>query len=115
MILMEGELITQIIHFLYVNKFNVLYKYSIRRVSSWRTFSSKKDPKSGSLMDAIIGDLLGDGHIRHNNKNTNKDTPNLKIGNARMEFTFSIDNLPYLRYLKFVAYSEICTKTEPTP
>jgi len=32
-----------------------------------------------------------------------------------MELTFSVANLPYLRYLKFVAYSYICTRSEPTP
>jgi len=59
-------------------------------------------------MDALVGDLLGDGHIR---LKTYKD------GNfiGRLEFTFSVKNLPYLRYLKFIIYQEICTLTEPTP
>lgn len=30
-------------------------------------------------------------------------------------FTFSAENLPYLRHLKFVVYSSISTATEPTP
>jgi len=63
-------------------------------------------PKSNSkIMSILIGDLLGDGHIRLGS--------NQKSG--RMEFTFSTQNLPYLNYLKFVAYQEICTMTKPTP
>lgn len=40
---------------------------------------------------------------------------NKKVGNARMEFTFSTQNLPYAQYLKFVVYQEICTSSLPTP
>jgi len=61
-------------------------------------------------MDAIIGDLLGDGHIRL--ISTMKDR---YINKGRMEFTFSVNNLSYLRYLKFVVYKELCTLNEPTP
>ena len=68
----------------------------------------------GTYFDAIIGDLLGDGHIRFHNK-VLKDNKYYYIGNARMEFTFSTANYPYVRYLKFVAYSDICTISEPTP
>lgn len=57
-------------------------------------------------MDALIGDLLGDGHIRFHSK---------KANNARMEFTFSTKNLPYLHYLKYVVYSVLCTQSKPTP
>src|SRR4030081_2334965 len=61
-----------------------------------------------NLINALVGDLLGDGHIR---LKTYKD------GNfiGRLEFTFSVKNLPYLRYLKFIIYQDICTLTEPTP
>ena len=65
--------------------------------------------------DAIIGDLLGDGHIRFHGKRKTIDNKISNSGNARMEFTFSKQNLPYLNYLKFVAYSEICTTSKPTP
>lgn len=60
---------------------------------------------NNNFKDALIGDLLGDGHIRYpsNGKTT------------RMEFTFSKDNLPYLNYLKFIVYSEFCTQSRPTP
>jgi len=67
-----------------------------------------------NMIDAIIGDLLGDGHIRFSNK-VLKDNKYFYQGNARMEFTFSTANLPYVQYLKFVAYSDICTISEPTP
>lgn len=71
---------------------------------------SKKSIKiSKHIEDAIIGDLLGDGHINMGNI---KKWPGM---NGRLEFTFSKDNLPYLRHLKFFIYADICTKTEPTP
>jgi len=58
--------------------------------------------------------LLGDGHLGFHIKTPIKDNQSVKRGNARMEFTVSTNNLPYLRYLKFVAYREICRTTEPT-
>lgn len=61
------------------------------------------------LLDAIVGDLLGDGSIGMGN---HKRWPNT---NGRLEFTFSIANLAYLQHLKFNVYSSICTKTLPTP
>lgn len=53
--------------------------------------------------------MLGDGHI---SRGDISKYPNI---NARLMFTFSAKNLPYLRHLKFVAYSSISTATEPTP
>lgn len=53
--------------------------------------------------------MLGDGHI---SRGDISKYPNI---NARLQFTFSVQNLPYLRYLKFVVYASICTLTEPTP
>jgi hypothetical protein len=35
--------------------------------------------------------------------------------NGRLEFTFGKNNLPYIQYLKFIIYANICTKTEPSP
>jgi hypothetical protein len=67
------------------------------------------DMKDQKRLDAITGDLLGDGSI---NRGNYKRWPGL---NGRLEFTFSISNLPYLRHLKFNVYSSICTTTEPTP
>ncbi|RYX78106.1 hypothetical protein EON69_00245 [bacterium] len=61
------------------------------------------------LLDAIIGDLLGDGSIEMGNYKRWPGT------NGRLEFTFSVSNLAYLRHLKFNVYSSICTKTQPTP
>jgi len=57
------------------------------------------------VWDAVVGDLLGDGYI------SRSDNPGT---NSRLEFTFSIKNLPYLKYLKYVMYSRICTLSEPT-
>jgi len=58
-----------------------------------------------NFRDALIGDLLGDEYIR----------PSSNGNRARMEFTFSKKNLPYLNSLKFIVYSEFCTLTKPTP
>lgn len=57
------------------------------------------------LFEAMVGDLLGDGHITKPN-NTNS---------SRLEFTFSVQNLPYLNHLKFNIYKDLCTLTDPTP
>jgi hypothetical protein len=70
---------------------------------------------SDNMLDAIIGDLLGDGHMRFSGRKRLSENEYNNRGNARMEFTFSTANLPYVRYLKFVAYSDICTISEPTP
>ena len=34
---------------------------------------------------------------------------------SRLEFTFSAQNLPYSRHLKFNVYKSLCTISEPTP
>jgi hypothetical protein len=54
------------------------------------------------------GELLGDGHISVRSKK------NLEVS-GRLEFTFSIKNLSYLKYLKFKALANICTDSPPTP
>jgi hypothetical protein len=84
-----------------INCYIVKLNYDKKYVSYY-----KKSPFN--LMDALVGDLLGDGHIR---------LKTYKNGNyiGRLEFTFSVKNLPYLRYLKFIIYQDICTLTEPTP
>lgn len=70
-------------------------------------FNNKPISNDNRLMDAIIGDLLGDGHIQ---------IWSLKKGvSGRMGFTFSVKNLPYLEYLKNNIYKEICTNAKPTP
>lgn len=60
------------------------------------------------LLDAMVGDLLGDGSIGMGNY---KKCPGM---NGRLEFTFSVSNLAYFKYLKFNVYSDICTLKEPT-
>jgi len=56
-----------------------------------------------------VGDMLGYGHI---SRGDISKYPGL---NSRLVFTFSVQNLPYLRYFKFEIYSRICTLSEPTP
>ncbi|GGU89389.1 hypothetical protein GCM10010211_64890 [Streptomyces albospinus] len=59
--------------------------------------------KSQKVLDAIVGDMLGDGSINRGNYIKWPGT------NGRLEFTFAISNLAYLRHLKFNVYSSICT------
>ena len=47
----------------------------------------------------------GDGHISMG------DRFNYPKINGRLVFTFSVQNLPYLRYLKFVLYAPFCTNS----
>lgn len=61
------------------------------------------------VLDAIVGDLLGDGSINIGNYLRWPGT------NGRLEFTFSVSNLAYLNHLKFNVYSSICTSSKPTP
>ena len=67
------------------------------------------------LKAALIGDILGDGHLRFHGKSIIENNKKVYKGNARMEFTFSTQNLPYLRHLKDILYKPICTLSEPTP
>ena len=52
------------------------------------------------ICDAVVGDLLGDGHIRASALNQ----PNI---NGRLKFTFSTKNLPYAEYLKFTKHAPL--------
>lgn len=63
---------------------------------------------SSQLLETITGELLGDGHI------TLRTKKNLEVS-GRLEFTFSVKNLSYLKYLKFKALAYICTDSFPTP
>jgi len=60
------------------------------------------------VMEILIRELLGDGYIRYNPKNT----PQI---NGRLEFTFSVKNLQYVKFLKYEALAFICNKSESTP
>ena len=57
------------------------------------------------VWEALVGDLLGDGHISKPSK----------TGSSRIQFTFSVQNLPYLNYLKSNIYKSICGLTDPIP
>lgn len=49
------------------------------------------------VWDALVGDLLGDG---------SNSKPSY-INSSRLEFTFSVQNLPYLKHLKFFVYKDL--------
>jgi len=63
---------------------------------------------SPKVMDIIIGELLGDGHIKYNTKSGS-------FINGRLEFTFSAKALYYAKYLKYEALAIICTDTQLVP
>jgi hypothetical protein len=54
---------------------------------------------------AIIGDLLGDGHLKKPKTN----------GNCRLVFTFSAKNMAYIEYMRSKVYGSLCTINAPTP
>lgn len=87
---------------LYKHKWN-FSSLSVEQLSKWVV--------SPETLDAVNGDLLGDGHISSGTGDRLK-YPNV---HCRLQFTFSAQNLPYLRYLKFVVYAPLCTNSEPTP
>lgn len=75
----------------------------------YSTVSNKRSRvPNQDLLDAMVGDLLADGSIGMGNY---KKWP---ATNGRLEFTFSVSYLAYLKYLKFNVYSDICTLKEPT-
>lgn len=83
------------------------FKSNYRFDRTYCQINSNKLQKE-KVMNAITGDMLGDGSI---NRGNYKKWPGT---NGRLEFTFSVSNLPYLRHLKFNVYSSICTSKEPT-
>ena len=92
--------ITTMLKIKFYNSFfivNNLINYYIVKLNYDKKYMSYYQRSPFNLMDALVGDLLADGHIR---LKTYKD------GNfiGRLEFTFSVKNLPYLRYLKFIIY-----------
>ena len=58
------------------------------------------------IMDIIIGELLGDGHINYKSQGVVKK-------NSRLVFTFSAKNIQYVKFLKYEALAFICTKSIP--
>jgi hypothetical protein len=67
-------------------------------------YSTARNLEPANIEDALIGDLLGDGHLRFHGKSTIENNKKVYTCNARMEFTFSTPNLPYLRHLKYVLF-----------
>nr|QBM09644.1 hypothetical protein [Dactylella sp.] len=59
------------------------------------------------VWEVIVGEMLGDGHIKYN--------PNTPLINGRLEFTFSAKILHYVKYLKNDVLAPISNKSEPTP
>lgn len=78
---------------------------------------TKKEDKSSvmntlpnAIVEPLIGNLLGDGHLRFTHK---KPNTNLSSGNAL--YTMTLKNKEYIYYLWGNIYGFICTKTIPRP
>src|SRR5271170_376562 len=84
--------------------FSCFYNFGYRNHNKYFHSENKLD-----YYDALVGNLLGDGHL-----SIYKNVKGKNI-TARLEFTFSSNNLTYLNYLKFDVYKSICTDTPPTP
>lgn len=101
----------------YLDTENILkYKYlfsSTELNNDYLIKLKEKGELNNIVLEAITGDLLGDGHIRLSTSQSSNKNQSYKTG--RLEFTFSTQNLMYLNYLKFNIYKSICTKTKGTP
>lgn len=81
-----------------------LNKANLPRDSKGRFTKRNKPltPLPDKLSEALVGNLLGDGHLRFNHKKNGKGT-----GNAQLAFTFKSHE--YALHLKNVIYLSICT------
>ena len=61
-----------------------------------------------TVLDPLVGDMLGDGHIGFSYKC--KDGNLRSNYNARFQLTMSKHNLPYLLHLRNVIYKSLLTK-----
>ena len=68
-------------------------------------------PLPNILKDAIIGDLLGDGHLRF----THKGSDGLPKPNANAHFAMTLKSKEYATYLWKEIYNNICTSTPLRP
>lgn len=66
---------------------------------------------SKTIKGALVGDMLGDGHLRQISPST-KTRP---FGTAQLAFTFSTANYPLITYLRYKIYYSLCTKTGLIP
>lgn len=99
---MEGKLhiiYIFIILFTHFNFFNTMFEITICSII----------PISSKVIDPMIGDLLGDGHLRF----THKD----KIGNMKgnAHYAMTLKHYDYAFYLWKEIYSSICTNTPIRP
>ena len=71
----------------------------------------KPKPLDDKLIEALVGELLGDGHLRFNKKGLDgKPKPNT---NAQLAMT--LKSKEYTYYLWQTIYHSICTTTQPHP
>jgi hypothetical protein len=63
------------------------------------------------VKDSLIGDLLGDGHLRFNKKGSDF----LPRPNSNAQFAMTLKSEDYVMYLWQEIYASICSKTPPHP
>lgn len=66
------------------------------------------------VKDSLIGDLLGDGHLRFNKKG-GLATDSLPRPNSNAQFAMTLKSEDYVMYLWQEIYASICSKTPPHP
>ena len=71
----------------------------------------KPKPLDAKLIEALVGDLLGDGHLRFNKKGLDgKPKPN-----TNAQFAMTLKSKEHTYYLWQTIYHSICTNTQPHP
>lgn len=63
------------------------------------------------MVEALVGDLLGDGHLRFNKKGAD----GLPKPNTNVQFAMTLKSKEYVMYLWEHIYRPICTSTPPIP
>lgn len=96
------------------NSFLFLRGFSKARDSKGRFLPGSTqilEPLSNNLLEALYGDLLGDGHLRFNKKG--KD--DLPKPNTNAQLAITLKSKEHINHLWKDVYSEICTSVGPHP
>jgi hypothetical protein len=113
--LMEINLIEDTLY--YTSCSSIPSQYVRLRDSSGRFVSKIKYKKVPEIplplkvKKAMIGELLGDGHLRY----TKKGVDGLPKPNANAHFAITLKSKDHIMYLWEKIYNPICTSTEPNP
>ena len=88
---------------------------NLERGSDGKFKSSNKlivpKPLPNKVLEALVGDMLGDGHIRY----TKKELDGKPRGNSNAQFEMTLKSRDHVYFLWRDIYSPICTETPPNP